>query len=319
MAVTDRSIIENASTTFREIAAEVFTDKPPGEWSNWTDLRQTDSKIVEHDVLEEMPVVREWAGAKQFHDVQAAKATLEIKTYEASFAIKRKDLITDRTGMTARRMRAWLGDTAYIYDKLSHEALVANGTCYDGTALYSGSHPRGPAGATQSNTSTTALSHAQFEAVMAAGSSLRFLSGEPIGISYNVLRVGPKLAGLAREITGSNERVIAVANDGLEAGTRVAAATGPNFRGVQVFDGGSVRVIVDPRLVGTYDDYYYFFDTTRGASALVGYELRGPEPISLDSMDDDARFHRDEFLYSIECDVVFGPGAWQVTYAGIVS
>lgn len=318
MAVTDRSIIENASTTFREIAAEVFENRPPGLYQRWTDVRQTDSKITEHDVLEAMPVVRAWSGAKQFHDVQAAKHTIEIGQVEASFAIKRIDLVTDRTGMTARKIRAWLSDVAYIYDKLAHEALVANATCYDGTALFNASHPRGPGGATQSNYSTTALSAAQLEAAMIAGASLRDANGEPLGISYNLLRVGPKLAAAAREITGSNERVIAVANDGLEAGTRVAAATGPNFRGVQVFSGGSLEVVVDPRLVGTYDDYYYLFDTTRGASALVGYELRAPEAIALDGMDDDARFHRDEFLYSVEADVVFGPGAWQVAYAGVL-
>lgn len=318
MSITDRSIIENASITYKSIADEVFENRPPGEYQRWTDVRSTDSKTVEHDAMEAMPVVREWTGAKQFKDVQAASVSHTIKTYEASFRIKRLDLLTDRTGMTARRMRSFLSDTAYIYDKLSHEALVANGTGYDGVALFSSSHPRGPAAATQSNTSSTALSHAQFEAVMVSGASLRDANSEPLGISYNVLRVGPKLAAIAREITGSNERVIAVADDGLEAGTRVAAATGPNFRGVQVFSGGSVDVIVDPRLVGTYDDYYYFFDTTRGAPALVGYEFRSPEAIEMSAMDDDARFHRDEFLYSVECDVVFVPGAWQVSYAGIL-
>lgn len=318
MAVTDRSIIENASVLYNSIADEVFENRPPGEYARWTDMRTTDSKTIEHDVLEAMPVVREWTGAKQFGDVQAASVSHTLKTYEASFRIKRLDLLTDRTGNTARKMRSFLSDTAYIYDKLAHEALIANGTGYDGVALYSSSHPRGPAGATQSNTSTTALSHAQFEAMMIVGASLRDANSEPLGISYNVLRVGPKLAALAREITGSNERVIAVANDGLEAGTRVAAATGPNSRGVQVFSGGSVDVIVDPRLVGTYDDYYYAYDTARGASALVGYEFRSPEAITLDQMDDDARFHRDEFLYSVETDVVFVPGAWQVTFAGIL-
>lgn len=319
MAVTNQSIIDNASVTFREIAQSVFGERPPGEYQRWTEVLPTDSETVEHDALEAMPVIREWTAAKQFRDVHAASQQLTVKGYEASFRIKRKKLVTDRTGMVARKMRSWMNDTAYIYDKIVSDALIANATCYDGVALFSGSHPRGPAGATQSNTSSTALSHAQFEAVMVAGASLRDAESEPLGISYNVLRVGPKLAALAREITGSNERVIAVANDGLEAGTRVAAATGPNSRGVQVFSGGAVEVIVDPRLVGTYDDYYYFFDTTRGAAAMVLYELRAPEAITLDGMTDEARFHRDEYLYSIECDVVAGPGAWQTAYAGIVS
>lgn len=319
MAITDRSILDNASTAFKSFGDEIFGKSLPGVFSRYTDVMPTDSKVVEHDVIEAFPVIREWTGGKQFPDAQAASQSLTMKTYERSFKIKRLDLLTDRTGATAKRMQSFLNDTASIYDKLAHEALVANGTGYDGVALLSASHPRGPAGATQSNTGTTALSHAQFETVMVAGSSLRDANSEPLGIAYNLLRVGPKLAALAREITGSNERIIAVANDGLEAGTRVAAATGPNARGLQVFSGGSVDVVVDPRLVGTYDDYYYLIDTSRGVMPIVGYEFRAPEAISQDEMSAEGRFLADEFRYSVECDVVFASGVWQVIYGGLVS
>lgn len=318
MGVTNLSVFEGASTTFRTLAEEVFSTRPPGVYQDYTEIVPTDSKVIEHNALESMPVVREWRGAKQFKDVLAVSASYAMKSHEVSFRIGRKDIITDRTGTIGKRIAAFLNDTKYIYDKLAHEALIANAAGIDGVALISNAHPRGPSG-NQSNTTTSALSHATFEAAMVAGASLRDIEGESFGISYDMLRVGPKLAGLAREITGSNERVIAVANDGLEAGTRVAAATGPNARGQQVFTGGAVRVVVDHRLVGTYDDYWYLFDTTRGTPAIVGYELRAPEAIALDRMDDDARFHRDEFLYSIECDVVFVPGVWQGVYGGIVS
>jgi phage major head subunit gpT-like protein len=321
MAVTDRSIIDNASTTFRELAGNVFGDKtPPGVYTSFTTVLPTDSKIVEHDVLEAMPVARKWVGAKQYGDVQAAYTTLTIAPYEASFRIKRLDLLTDRTGITGRKMSTWLGDTAYMYDDQAHQVLFANPTGYDGVALFATTHPRGPAGANQSNTTTSALAHTTFETAMQTGASLRDANGRPLMISYDTLIVGPKLAALAREITGSNERVIAVANDGLEAGTRVAAATGPNARGIQVFSGGSVSVVVDPRmpLGSTYDDYWYLVDTTRGASPIIGYEFRAPEAITMDSMDSEARFELDEFRYSIEFDAVFGAGVWQVAYAGIL-
>lgn len=318
MAITDRSILDNASTAFKTFGDEIFGKSLPGVFSRYTDVMPTDSKTVEHDVIEAFPVVREWTGAKQFGDAQAASQTITLKTYERSFKIKRLDLLTDRTGATAKRMQSFLNDTASIYDKLAHEALIANATGYDGAALLSASHPRGPSG-NQSNTSATALSHAQFEAAMVAGAGLRDVNGEPLGISYSLLRVGPKLAALAREITGSNERIISVANDGLEAGTRVAAAAGPNARGLQVFSGGSVDVVVDPRLVGTYDDYYYLVDTSRGVMPIVGYEFRAPEAIAQDQMTAEGRFLSDEFRYSVECDVAFAPGAWQVIYGGIVS
>lgn len=321
MAVTDRSILDNASTTFKELAAEIFGEKrPPGVYQAFTSVFNTDSKIVEHDVLEAMPVAREWVGAKQFGDVQAASTTLTLKSYEASFRIKRLDVQTDRTGMTGRRIASFLSDTAYMYDDQAHQVLFANPTGYDGVALFSASHPRGPSGATQSNTTSSALSLSTFETAMQTGASLRDANGQPLMISYDTLIVGPKLAGLAREITGSAERIVAVDNSGAESGTRVAAAALPSFRGVQVFGGGSVNVVVDPRmpLGGTYDDYWYLVDTSRGASPIVGYEFRGPEAVTLDSMDSPARFDLDEFRYSVEFDVVFGAGVWQVAYAGIL-
>lgn len=321
MAVTDRSIIDNASTTFKELSGNVFGSKtPPGVYKDFATVMPTDSKIVEHDVLEAMPVAREWVGPKQYGDAQAASTTLTIKSYEASFKIKRLDLLTDRTGIVGRRMATWLGDTAYIYDDIAHTVLFANPTGYDGVALFATTHPRGPSGNNQSNTTTSALSFSTFDTAMQTGASLRDANGRPLMISYNKLIVGPKLAATAREITGSNERIVAVANDGLEAGTRVAAAALPNQKGIQIYTGGSLDVVVDPRmpLGGTQDDYWYLIDTTRGASPIVGYEFRSPEAVSQDRMEDPGRFDSDEFKFSIECDVSFGAGVWQVAYAGIL-
>lgn len=321
MAVTDRSIIDNASTTFKELTGNVFADKtPPGVYQQFATVMQTDSRIVEHDVLEAMPVVREWTGPKQYGDAQAASTTLTLKTYEASFRIKRLDLLTDRTGIVGRRMATWLGDTAYIYDQIAHDLLFTNPTGYDGVALFATTHPRGPSGANQSNTTTSALSFSTFDTAMQTGASLRDANGRPLMISYDTLIVGPKLAATAREITGSNERIVAVDNSGAESGTRVAAAALPNQKGIQIFDGGAVKVVVDPRmpLGGTQDDYWYLIDTKRGASPVAGYEFRSPEAVTQDRMEDDSRFESDEFRYSIECDVVFGAGVWQVAYAGIL-
>ena len=148
MAVTDRSIIDNASTAYKELAEGIFGGRtPPGVYQAFATVSPTDSKIVEHDVLEAMPVAREWVGAKQYDDVQAASTTLTLKSYEASFRIKRLDLLTDRTGMVGRRLSNFLSDTAYMYDALAHDVLFSNPTGYDGVALFSASHPRGPAAA----------------------------------------------------------------------------------------------------------------------------------------------------------------------------
>jgi phage major head subunit gpT-like protein len=97
------------------------------------------------------------------------------------------------------------------------------------------------------------------------------------------------------------------------AASGVAAASIPN-----VYGGGSMLLVVNPRLVGDYDDHYYYFDTTLGASAVQGFEMRSVEAHEQTAMDGDSRFERDEFKFSLEADVVFGAGAWQVTHGGIL-
>lgn len=317
MAITNQSILDNAGTAFRSAFDEVFENGAPGFYETFTEIIATDSKINEIDVLESMPQVRQWVGSKVFKDIFASSLTATVKTYEKSVDFKRIDILTDRTGKIARRLRAFLsagGSGGSIYDFLATAALVANGTGYDGVSLFSASHPRGPSGATQSNTSTTALSFAQHDAVMQAGPSLRDLEGEPIGISYNVLMVGPKNQKIAKEITQSTERILPVSAAGVEATSSVVAAAAiPN-----VFGGGDLTLVVNPRLVGSYDDHYYYFDTMTGPRPVLGYELTPPHAEEQFSMDDSMRFHQDRLAASVECDVVFAPGDWHVAFGGIL-
>ena len=143
--------------------------------------------------------------------------------------------------------------------------------------------------------------------------SLRDANGEPLRISPDTLVVGPKNLKMGKEITQSTERVISVAADGLEAGTRIAAAAAPN-----VFAGGDMTLVHDPRLVGDYDDYYYYLDTTRGPKPVICYVLRDPEGIAQTEMTDEGRFLNDVLRFSVEADFVCAPGDWHVAYAGIL-
>lgn len=322
MGILNQDTIDAASATFQAKFDEIFANGEAGVYQAFTDTIPTSSKVNEIDVLESMPVVRKWEGEKRYQSIRASKLSATVIKYEKSFEIDRLDFASDKTGAIGRRISAFMSDAA-LYDKIVHDVLVsasgAGPTGYDGVALFSASHPR-VAGSTGSNLTTTALSFAQFDTVMVAGASLRDDEGEPLRISYDTLIVGPKLMKLAMEITQSNVRLQAVANDGLEAGTRVAAAAIPNVwgPGSMVFGGGQMTLIVDPRLVGTYDDYYYFLDTKKGPKPLHLFEFRKPEVIEQTSMDGHTRFNTDKFRWSIEFDAVCTAGAWQTAYAGVL-
>lgn len=314
--INQSTIVDVANTTFNAVFDEVFAAQPPGAWQLYTEKLGTGSKINELDLLEAMPVVREWVGSKVFQAIRASSLSATVKKYEKSFAIDRLDLAADKLGMIGRRINMFMSDAGQICDKICFDTLVSNSgngpTCYDGKALFATDHPRS-AGSTWANKTTTALSFSQHDTIMQAGAGLRDDNGEPMRIAYDTLIVGPKNFKIASEITQSTERLAAVDNSGAESGTRVAAATIPN-----VFGGGQLTLVVDPRLVGTYDDYYYYLDSRRGPKPLVMFEFRSPEAIAQDSMDSEGRFTLDQLRYSVECDAVATAGSPHVAYAGIL-
>lgn len=311
MGITNLDIIEAAETSFRAKFDEIFVDGvAPGAWSKYTEVIPTDSVLNEVDVLETMPVIRRWVGEKVFQALRASKATARVVPYEKSFEIERLALAGDTLGIIGRRIDRFLGsDGGAIYDGITFAALVANPTCYDGVALFSASHPRGPSG-NQSNITTSALSHAVHDSIMTAGGSLRDENGEPLRISYDTMIVGPSNRRLGQEITGSAERVVGIAGDGTQdGGTRVAAATIPN-----VYGGGEMELVVDPRLVGSHASKVVYVDSKRGAMPIILYEFRKPEPQTQFDMSDEARFLFDKMRGSVECDVVAVAGAWQTAH-----
>jgi phage major head subunit gpT-like protein len=319
MGIINQDVLDAANFTARAVFDQIFTNPGTRLFEVFSERIATDSKVNEIDILETMPVIKEWIGAKDFDSIRASYLQATIKKWHRSVEFDRLDVTADKMGMIGRRLSAFAAATSKDYDKICTDALIANGTGYDGVALFSGSHPRGPANATQSNTTTSAFAAGTLETALVAGASLRDLNGETYGVSYDTLMVGPKLAKLARELTQSTERVIAVDNAGEETGTRVAATTIPNRLGLEVYGGGQLTVVVNPRLVGTYDDYWYLFDTQLGPKPLHLYVMRDPELVSQIQMDDEARFLLDKLRWSIEADVVAAPGAWQTAYAGIVS
>lgn len=322
--ITNQDILDTASTTFHAMFDKAFAGAPPGVWATFTEKVETESEINEIDILGAMPVIREWKGAKIFRSIRAYSATAKLKSYESSLRIPFKKARYDRTTLVGRKIKQFMGvggRGSAIYDKICTDALIAVATTtgYDGVAVYSTAHPHGPSGATQSNRSSTAFSFAQHDAVMQAGPAIQDEYGEPFGVAYNQLMVGPKLAKLAMEVTQSKERVVAVANDGLEAGTRVAAASIPNvYGGSALFTGGDMDLIINPRLVGAYDDYYFYFDRNFGTKPVILYEGRAVEPHEQTQMDSEGRFINNELRFSLECDVVGAPGDWHGTFAGIL-
>lgn len=322
--VTDQSKLDAASTYFETRFGELYNTGGlvTGYYERLTTKIPTDSKKIQVDFLGSLPAVEKWVGAKTFKTIRNYQQTATLDKWHKTFRIDRMDVRYDRTGQVGSKIDAFLNDLASFYDKIVTDVFVSNPTGYDGVALFSASHPHGPAGATQSNLTTSALSFATFNTAMVAIMGYLDESSEPLPVTQFgqlTLMVGPKLLTTALEIAEAELKPVGVDagnvfyEPGATPGTNVAATTRYNVWR------GKVDVIVNNRLNGTYDDYWFLLNNTvPGASPILLYEGRAPEPIPCTDMDSTPRFINDEFWYSVEADAVAVAGAWQTVYAGIL-
>lgn len=317
MELTDQDILDAANKTFEVKFQEIFENdnETPGIADQIAETVPTMSEEGEVDFLGAMPTLRKWVGKRARQSQRAYNHTYKLETYESTFALKRKKVRYDRIGAIGRRIDAFMRRNRYWKEKILFDELVTNPTCYDGVALYSAAHPHGPDGANQSNTTSSALGVSTLDAALVAGASLRDERGESLGISYDLMVVGPAQGKKARELTGST-RLMTFAADGSVDGTasQIGGVAIPNF-----WIGGSLNVLVWPRLVGSYVNYWLLFDTTIGAPAMLLYEGRAVEPLERTEMTDERRWENDEYEWALESDHAAVAGAWQSTYGGLTA
>jgi len=318
MPVTDQDKLDAASVTFEQRLQDIFENGAPGFWTEFTERVPAKSKKIQVDFLGAMPKLRKWVGPKEFQVMRPYEFVATLEKYEKSWEFDRMDVEYDQTGLVNRRINAALADVGRWYDTIATDTLVANPTGYDGVGLYSSSHPHGPSGATQSNTTTSALSFSTFETAMVNFQLLADEQGEPFDMEAITLMTGPKLWPIAMEIIEADAKPVGVdagnnfRQPGDAAGTNVAATTRYN-----VWQ-GKVRYVLNRRLRGTYDDYWYLFGKITGAPPILLYVGRDPQAVRKDRMEDDQRFNNDIYQYSVESDATGVAGAWQATYAGIL-
>ena len=257
------------------------------------------------------------AGGRQTGVSRARSLVLTLQTFAPDLlSIDRKDFTYDGIALVARRITNYLSAQKAWKDQLLHTSLFQSSSAgpigIDGVALLSTAHPNGPAG-NQSNLGTTALSQASFDTGFVAMTSFLRENGEPFNVAPKYLVTGPKLRQLAMQITQADIRGQAVANDGLEAGTRIGTA------GVTNVFNGIVDYVMDPRLVGTQDDYWYIVgETAGGLKPLVFIEGMSPtEQINTD-MNSSEVMRTDHFTFGLIADAMVGGYGWPAIYGGVL-
>ena len=257
---------------------------------------QTIQPIQRYPLLDNAPAMREFVDERRATGLASKSMSIEDKVFESTIAVDRKALEDDQLDLIRLRIR----DLANRVVHHRHELVVntlTNGTNiigYDGTNLLAADHPG--AGGVVSNVSADGLDSAGLKAACSSMVSRRDNEGVPLGISPNVLLVGPQNMWTAIELVDSK-------------------GTAQSSGQVNVFN-GMLKVVVSPFIT---DETWYLLDTTRPMRGVI-LQQRSDVPVEFAALESakgsDSAFFNDRFYYGVRARYNAGPGMWQTVFGG---
>ena len=257
---------------------------------------QTTQPIQRYPLLDNAPAMREFIDERRSTGLNSKAISIEDKVFESTIAIDRKALEDDQLDLIRLRIR----DLANRVVHHRHELVVntlTSGTSivgYDGATLLATDHKE--AGADVSNVSADSLDSAGLKSACSAMIARRDNEGVPLGISPNVLLVGPQNMWTAIELVESK-------------GTTVSSGQ------INVFN-TMLKVIVSPFIT---DDAWFLLDTSRPMRGVI-LQQRSDVPVEFAALESskgsDSAFFNDRFYYGVRARYNAGPGMWQTVYAG---
>lgn len=313
MALAGSSELAEASAVYEALYQDVFAQSPMGYVAD--ELARNvpcDGSSLVVPVVQGAPRMSTWAGSKAVKDLRAFSQSIDIQPYEATIGLNRLTVTTDKSGVVASAISAFLAKQKKALDDLLIAKFVANTWLgYDGVSLLNDSHPH--SNSTGDNLTTSALTFTTFRAAIEAMSDFTDEDGTPLDLFPTHLLVGPAQIRSAMEIVGA-DRPVSVSNAGATDATSnvVGAVTIPN-----VFQ-GMVKVIQSNWITG---NQWAIAHVSPGMAPFTIATHRAIEPIVKDGRDmqSDSRFFDDKFYYSLEGDLGFGPGSWQCIYGSVTA
>lgn len=270
-------------------------------------VHPTTEEVSDFGWIGNVPRSREFLGPRRRHTIRAYEYTVKDKVWENTLEVPRT--LVDNEQFPAIRARVRDMAREAVNAKVREATFVyAQGntrTTYDGLALLlaTGDSKR----QNQVNLTSSALSASSLQTAIQTMMSFTDEHSEPFGVMPTHLMVGPKLQWTAREL--------------LESQTIVIAGTTDTVRGSRNVLEGQLRLIINPYLVGAYDDYWFVIDRSREVGPVL-VKTRSDIPTELTIKDDeevsDLVFEEDVFVFGSRDVFNAVPGAWFLVYGGIL-
>lgn len=290
--------IASANTQFLSIGQEVFNRPMDGQFSLYSTEQPCDGLYMELDALGAAAGVSELTGSRPGANIRAYARRVPVKPYTTPvLELPRNVVENDKTGMVSKRLTDYLNANAAFWDKPVTDALLANGTCIDGVALLSNSHPfADQSGGTWDNLGA-AFSAAQLYAGWEAMTSLVNEFGEPMNLRPTHLMVGPSLEQEAMDLLGVNRGVPYNSSGAPDATSSVVAAIQ-----LENWLKGRLQLIVNPRIVGSgFSASWFLMDLSRpGAKPMAVGQAIAPQPFVVQSGESEPMLQRSAYAYYVE-------------------
>lgn len=235
--------------------------------------------------------LREWLGERVMQNLSAYRYTLANRRFEATVEIDRDDIEDDNIGVYNGTIDD-IGQQARLWpDDLVFAALLANGTGYDGVAMFSNSHALGSR--TIDNLfASTALTASNFAAARASMMEFVGEDGESLRVRPNILLVPPALEVTARKIVQASTIV------------ESSAAVDNVLKGL-------CEVVVAPQLstaAGGLDTTWYLLDGSRPIKPFIFQQRLAPTMQQIASEQSEHAIMHDKFVYGVKARGAAGYG-----------
>jgi len=289
----------------RAIFTEAYDKAPTPMYEQIATVIPSTLDTEQYGWLGSVPKMREFVDERQIKALNDFDFSIKNKTWEATIGIERAAIEDDQTGSLRLKAQALGREARRHPDELVASILTgayATHECFDGQKLVSASHTSGNSG-NQSNYTTGALSATTLSAGITAMMSFVDDQGKPFGVNPDTLVVGPKIQWTARELLNSTYFP--------EEGTTTTKLADNVLK-------GTLTLIVNPYLTGTYDDYWFIIDSTSPVRPIIFQNRIEPELTAMEADSQDG-FMRDMFAYGVRARYNAGPGFWPAIYGGIVA
>lgn len=235
-----------------------------------------DHMITELPFFEAFSFMRKWVGPRQVKNLNAKKLTLKEEGFEDTVGVSVREIETDNWGIYLPAIKQMAANCVTLWDRLAAEALTNPGSWIDGKAFFAADRKYGKS--TVCNKTTSALSAATFNTAYETMCGYCGANGEPMGIVPDTLIVGPKNRTKAFEILNAK-----LVSDG------TTTVDNPNL--------GICEAVVNPRLVGDYDDYWFLASCKGPIKPVAIQKSREGALVSLNQPTDECVFMEGKALF----------------------